>query len=453
LGVIIVCLAKQGAAPIIDPDTLWHILAGQHLAHTWDFAGPDPFSSFSHLPWVYNQWLPELGAAAAYHVGGLAGVLVLAQAARLALVGALYACARTGGGSFAAVVATIVAAVGVSGSVGPRPQLVGLILLALTVRTWMLTARDLRARWWLVPLTWVWACSHGTWVFGPAIGAVVTIGLVLDRRLSARRSVRLFAVAAASALTGLLTPAGFDLVRSMLAVQAVAPFISEWQRTTVAYVPAVVVLGAAAVTVLAWCRRGKVSWVSLLLMGVGIACVLLSLRTVAVGAVVLAPVIAAQVDRLPHGTGRLPGRREAVALATAMGLSLLLTAALVPSKGPLIEGFPSGMDRALDRLPAGSTVFDDSSVGGWLLWRHPSLRGMLDSRFEVFGPAVVKSYVDTVNAAPGWQARLAAAHPDAVLVRQQSPLAAALGERAGWRLLAQSYGYVLFQAVDAAEAP
>ena len=51
-------------------------------------------------------------------------------------------------------------------------QLAALLLLAGSVYGWRATARDGRTRWWLVLVSWVWACSHGTWVVGLAVGGL-----------------------------------------------------------------------------------------------------------------------------------------------------------------------------------------------------------------------------------------------------------------------------------------
>ena len=47
---ILLNLVRSSTEPIRDPDTLWHILAGEHLIRTWQFSGADPFRiSVRHL--------------------------------------------------------------------------------------------------------------------------------------------------------------------------------------------------------------------------------------------------------------------------------------------------------------------------------------------------------------------------------------------------------------------
>ena len=47
-----------------------------------------------------------------------------------------------------------------------RPQLVSFVLLPVVLAAWLQTERDLKPRWWLVPLMWVWSLCHGFWFIG-----------------------------------------------------------------------------------------------------------------------------------------------------------------------------------------------------------------------------------------------------------------------------------------------
>ena len=80
-----------------------------------------------------------------------------------------------------------------------RPQVISYVLVVITVDAWLRAADDSRARWWLVPMTWVWAMCHGMWPVGIAIGGIVLIGMALDRRTTMRRWWLLACVPALSA--------------------------------------------------------------------------------------------------------------------------------------------------------------------------------------------------------------------------------------------------------------
>ena len=81
-----------------------------------------------------------------------------------------------------------------------RPQVISYLLVAVARRPGCAPRDDGRARWWLVPLTWVWAMCHGMWPVGIVIGLVAVVGLALDRGLRAATWPKLAAVPVASAV-------------------------------------------------------------------------------------------------------------------------------------------------------------------------------------------------------------------------------------------------------------
>ena len=190
-----------------DPDTFWHIRAGDYLLQTWQFSGPDPWSPFTTNAWVLHEWVPELGLSLANPVDGLTGVAWVWYLGTVFVALAFYAACRSQGRVVLSAIATVLALLGAAASLTPRPQLVSIALAAVVTAAWLSTARDGRARWWLVPLTWVWACSHGMWFVSPLIGGAVVVGLLLNRERT--RPLRKLGVLALScALVAAATPCG-----------------------------------------------------------------------------------------------------------------------------------------------------------------------------------------------------------------------------------------------------
>ena len=180
-GAVVVLLTLWVLRPIQDPDTFWHLAAGDRLRETWAFSGPDPWSNSSTNVWVLHEWLPELLMSWTQQLLGLAGVAWLHSLAVAILALALWVACRRRASLLISAVVMAVTAIAMSGSLTPRPHLVTFILTVVSVDAWLRSARDGRARWWLVPLTWVWACSHGMWFIGIVIGVVTLLGLALDR--------------------------------------------------------------------------------------------------------------------------------------------------------------------------------------------------------------------------------------------------------------------------------
>jgi hypothetical protein len=445
LGLLLLALTRSAGTGIADPDTLWHVLAGDHLRATWQFAGPDPLSPFTTEPWVLTQWLPELGLSLAHSWGGLPAVVLLADLGRLAVCLAVYVGCRREGGPLPAALVTAVTVLGTAASLSPRPQLVGFALLAVTTTAWLATVRDLRARWWLVPLGWVWASSHGTWVVGVMLGAAVTVGLVADRRVDLRRGARLLAVPVLSAAAALVTPLGPRLLETFGTVRAVSPYIQEWRRPGLTEPATLALLALALVVVVTWLvRREPATWTGAAILLVGLGWGLSYARSVALGAIILAPLAARALDRALGRPRPALGREPAVVAVLVAG-SVAVGAVLAGSgpRGPV--GVPTGMSSALRSLPPGSVVYDDDLLGGWLLYSFPALQPTADTRAELYGPAVARAYLRDVQAQDGWQASVNRHRPAAALIGADTPLATALADRAGWTVVRRERGYVLLE--------
>ena len=210
--------ARQGFQPIGDPDTWWHLRLGDELSHTWNFTDPAPWTRFATEHWVTTQWLPELVANGFEHLFGLPGVVWLTCAGFVLIAAVLYVVCWREADVLAAAVATLVAFLGMSATLTPRPQLVSFILLLIVTSAWLQTTRDLRPRRLLIPVSWLWACSHGMWFSGVVVGAVVVVGLILDRRIRGRIALRMLAIPVSSLLVAAVTPAGPGLLLSPFTV-------------------------------------------------------------------------------------------------------------------------------------------------------------------------------------------------------------------------------------------
>jgi hypothetical protein len=435
--------------PISEPDTWWHLRLGDELAHTWALSDPPAWTRFANEPWVATQWMPEMVAARWTGWFGLPGLVWLVCATVLLLAVTLYVVCRREAGRLPAALATILGFGGMAATLTPRPQLVSFVLLLVTVGAWLQTARDLRPRWWLVPMTWLWACCHGLWFSGAAVGAVVVAGLYLDRRSRGRRALMLLAIPVLSVVAAALTPVGPRLLVAPFAVGGITQYITEWQTPSFRDLgPALTAAMIAAVVVLAAVRERRASWVSIGLIILAAAWTLLSVRTVTLGAAIAAPLLAGAVDRaLPRRDPDSPGisRNEKVTLAAATA-GCLLVAAILAAALPTVRApakVPSALNAALDALPAQTVIWNDFSLGGWLDYRHPNVEVVADGRAEAFGARQLEKYGRVTLTEPGWDEILHESGAHVALVGTDSPLAAALQARLGWRPLAEDNGYVL----------
>jgi hypothetical protein len=451
IGLAPVALAAVLLRPLTDPDTFWHLHTGQFLRDTWQFSGPDPWSQFSSRPFVLHEWLPELGYAAVVQVGGQGALAWLEAICAAALLVAVYACCRQVASALPSACVAALAWLGATGSLAARPQMVTYVLLCVTTTTWLRTARDGRPRWWLVPLAWVWACSHGLWVAGPMVGGAVVVGMLLDRQVPARQVARLALVPVLSVVAAALTPIGPRLLLLPLQVSGYARYVDEWRPPSLTDPFFLATLALAGGCLLAWFRsRTRVPFVHLAVLCVALLWALLYARTVALAAMMLAPLAALTLDLLLPADARrakVPVRLERTALLTGLAVAAVVTALLVPAKaqgvGPLE---PGGLDTQLRALPAGTVVYNQYVTGGWLMLTYPDLHPVVDERTEVYSLPYLDAYFGAIQAMPGWQDTVRRSEASAAVLPVHSPLASALTSQWKWRAVGQDHGYVLLVA-------
>lgn len=446
-GLVALVAVVQLARPVGDPDTFWHLAAGDYLGRTWTFDGPDPWSTMSTQPWRLHEWLPELLMSGVQQLLGLPGVAWLLPLGGAAIGLTLWRATRPRASLLASAAVTSVAFVAMSQSLSLRPHLVSFALAIAFTAAWLRSARDGRPRWWLVPVSWLWTCSHGMWFFGVVIGVVAILGIALDRVVGRRQWLRLALVPLASLAVAALTPTGPTLLLSPFAVNETTQYIEEWMPPSLHQPGFLAFLALAATVVLIWARsRRPVRWTEVLLVGLAIGLALLYARTVAMGAAVIAPVAAAAIQTL------LPSEREPVTrleVSLTLGLTtlgLLVAALVLPAKAAVPTWGAGDLDAPLSALPGGTVVCNDYGVGGWLIWAHPNVRPTIDGRVEVYATGHVKEHIDFERAAPGWQSYLTSTHCTYALLTKDQPVVEALTDRAHWTVVRRGSQYVLLRA-------
>jgi hypothetical protein len=443
-GLVIAIMAVKALGPVSDPDTFWHIASGEHLWETGQFVLPDPFGASAAKVWILNQWLPELAMYWAHAAYGLAGVAWLTCLGVAGVgVAVWWSCRRwTSPLACALLVTTVFVALGPS--VSPRPQLVTFALTAVTVGTWLRTRSDGKARWWLVAVTWLWACSHGMWFLGPVIGVITVAGMVLERRVSVRAALTLAAVPVASVVVAGLTPVGPGLYASPLQVHDVTPYISEWQRADLGSPSTGAALALVSLAIAGILRRRMpVAWTPLLLALLALGLSLAYARTVGLGAIVAAPLAAKAVGDLTGLRPDLTSRTDPKAVAIACVAALVLTGVLAPRVAAAPGSGPHELDPALSALPAGTIVCNDERDGGWLILRHPNLRPTMDTRVELYSVEHILGYRAFMTGGSRVGSYVAGTGCTAALLPSGSAPAKSLAAQTNWRTAASGGGYLL----------
>jgi hypothetical protein len=439
-----------GIRPIGDQSAWLHLSIGRQLTEEGGFGRVDPWVPWASKAYVPTEWLP---AVSAYRLHELFGAFGLASIAWLRAAGVLLLLAATiwAGRRVADTVPAVLAGgatlVGAGHALTARPQLLGFVFLSLAVLAWWQMTVDLKPRWWLIPLTWMWANCHGLWIVGVGFGLITVAGLALDRRLTLASARRLLAVPVLSLVAVAMTPVGPALLLTPLTVgRDVRDFVGEWQASSARDLATFVTLCMIAIVTLSWARsRRTPPWWQVAHLLVAVVATLAMERTVAVGAILAAPLLAQTLQSWRgHPPTALPRRETATWLVLVLS-SLLIAAPLAGTLARRPTEVPTGLQSALSNLPKGTIVLEDTNISAWVGWVAPHLRPVRDSRSEIFSRQQHLDYARLVATATGWDTILNRSEATWALVRTGSPLAAALHERAGWETAGADRGYSLMR--------
>jgi hypothetical protein len=298
-----------------------------------------------------------------------------------------------------------------------------------------------------LPVVAVWINLHAGWVAG--VGAVALYALEQALR---RRPVRHLLIALAS--TPFLmasTPYGRNYFTGWWrSITFPRDQIGEWAPLFRSpFVIGLVAFGFALLFVLyALARRGPRALPGLPFVLAAALAAWRHERHVALFALAWFCAVPGYLAATPLGaliddwSARPRGRRLLTVASTAAAVGFLVVA--VP-RHPFRLRIPAqGSDLATEAVvyPAGAvdylrdTKFRGRVVtsfvnGGFVIWKlHPAVRVSFDGRYEVaYAPEVLGEDRTIHKAGDGWREILARYNPDAVLVRRDEPLAAALPDR------------------------
>ncbi len=440
-------LLRRGIQPVSDPDSWLHLRLGTFLLDGGRFGSPDPWAPAATSVYQPNQWLPEIAGAWVYSWAGLPGIAFMRFLGIVMIFAALLWLARAVADPLPATMAAMAAWIAAYGSLAERPQLISFILLAVVVRAWWTTLGDGQARWWLVPLTWVWACCHGLWIVGVAFGVLAVIARIADHPSTWRASLRLLLVPLGSLAAAALTPLGPALALNPFRVNAaVSNYVQEWQPATVRNPLLAIFLATALAVVVLWARAGRTPPSRILIFVAAVLCALWMARLIAVGAILLVPLFAEGLQGLRRRARGGWSHRE----LRMWGLMAIATTVAAVALAPVVAEEPAKVPTALaarlDAIPAGSTILSDHALSGWLMWTHPDLKEAFDLRSEIYSAEWIRRYQSAFAVQPGWQTFVSDTGARYALLPQDSSLGLALGERLAWHDIAEAQGFTLWMA-------
>ena len=123
---------------------------------------------------------------------------------------------------------------------------------------------------------------------------------------------------------------------------------------------------------------------------------------------------------------------------------LAVLAVLVPHTSSEPGQVPLALDATLDRIPAGTPIFNDYRMGAWIAWRHPDLNQYIDGLATPYSGEHYDRFHRAETASPGWYRVVRRSGAPYALVEEGGPLATGLLGR-GWTTLGSDEGYLLLQ--------
>lgn len=442
---LVMWFLRLGIRPVDYADAWLHLRIGTFLNEGGSFDSlPDPWTPWAERVYVPTQWLPERIGAWLFSIAGLPAVALMRTFTMLALLVALVWMCRQMAEPFPAAIATTVAFVGSSGAHTERPQLAAMVLLTVTVAGWWMTLNDGRPRWWIVPLTWLHATVHGSWLVSIVVGLLFVVVGLLDEPTQWRHRYRLALVPLLSIVAAALTPLGPQLLLSPFQVTgAVSRFVQEWQAVQTSH-PLFLVAGTLLLLITAlwvW-SPARVPPSRFLILLAAAVCIVWSGRTIAIGVILASGLLAEalQRNRAHSSTPRL-GRFEVGLWSVIVVAISTISMIIAPSVAQAPVATPVALSDSVATLNDKDLLFADHGLSAWVMWENPNTQLVFDLRSEIYTATHIEGFVDAIAARPGWEAFVHQTGATHALLRKDQPLTDAL-YRSGWNSISSTDDFV-----------
>jgi hypothetical protein len=450
----------------LDPDTWWHLRAGQWMLEHHQILTYDPFSwTRAGTLWINHSWMSQVPMYLLWKGFGFAGLnLLTAVCATLAF---WFVYLQTEGSVYLRAFVVMLAAVSSAVYWWARPEMISFALAAgfayiLGLYRW----QGINRLWLLPPLMGVWVNVHGGFVIGLLLLIITLVGQGVSRLCGQRgpgvlegaRLPWLAFAGAACAAAVVANPYGlrmFVYPLQTVSIGALRDFIHEWMSPDF-HAPETqgfvwLLLGTVAAVGLS---RRRIDLTDLLLFCGFAYLALLARRNIALFALIAAPVLARHAAAGLESSGeRFPAFRAIISRGdgadpphTALNwalLALIVALAVAKMSVPLQ---PSVNQAAIEKtMPVGAVdyihtarppgpILNSYNWGGYLVWAlAPGYPVYIDGRTDLYGDAFLSQYMRVVYGEDEWRAVFARDNIRLVVIESASPLARKLNHEPGWR--------------------
>jgi tetratricopeptide (TPR) repeat protein len=433
---VLLFVAHRALVPMAETDLFFHLELGDLIrAHR-----SIPFRNLFSFTWP-DQPDPDLAwgfqvlVSLLYQLGGFAAIVV-AKAALIVVAAALAhaAARRAGAGPVAAALATVTAVCAADPRLCERPHLMTFVGLGATWNVLLAAESRPRLRFWLVPLTWVWANFHAGVFFSPLVVGLYAVASPMRRRLLPILPLLVVAM--------FLTPAGLRLPHYLLWHTGLGAtrIIDEFRHADLWNDPWFFALLTLAVLTFALLRRRRLELALPLVVVAALAW--RSVRFVAEWALLATPYLALGLERVAEIAALKPRTLSRVSLAVALvalialerseqiDTYLYVDARTAEAGAPRVHTeharLPLGLAEdvvpfaAIDYVTRNGLrdrLYEDLDVGCYLLWEGwPRYRVFQDARLPAYPDAFHRALDGTPLAPAAFDALLTRYGVDAALL-------------------------------------
>jgi len=441
----------------VDTDMYWHLAAGRAIAETGRVPTTDPFSSTMRgQPWIDVYWLAQWSMYGVYSLAGMNGLAILV--AVLVAVAFIFVWKQMAGGALLRAFVLVLAAAASGVIWSPRPQMATFVLVAgLSYILYLYKWRQVD-RLWIVPILFaVWANTHGGFVAGFLLLGAMIIGETLHILTRASdtavigwpRLRKLMVITLLSGAALLINPHTINVLRlpfETVNIGVLQNFIAEWASPDFHEVFQQPMLWLLLLTLIAIGQSGRrLDWTDATSLILFAYLSFVARRNIGLLAIVCAPILArhaaAWLERSRWGHRRLsPGIsivNGAIVIAILLAASVKVVVPLLPSVQTEAEAriMPAAAVEWIKTHRPSGLMFNSYNWGGYFLWRlGPDYPVFVDGRTDVYGDTLLGEYLHIIQAAPGFEMKLADRGVGFVVVDRNSLLARALARSSDWTL-------------------
>lgn len=441
--------------PIFDnPDTPWHLAAGDYIRLSGAIPVSDPWSfSAAGAPWYNISWAWDVAISWVTAQYGLMGLYLFTAGFAALIVAALCSAmlARNNIPDGFILLALLLVWYVLLSYLHPQPILMTLLLTVLFQRLLHASRKGGTLPLFFLPLLMVvWTNTHGGFITGLAMIAIYAIEARENEQSEWFK--RLIGCGIVCALATLANPYGIHIVDAVMRTMGsvITPYLADWHPITIGN-ETNFTLFLLFFLVVSNLRDVRVPLADRILTVAWLLYALHARRNFSLFAVTAAPYLAFCIqDFARHAQGfryQVPDALVDDTLSDRLKMALAAFAAVWIFAWPLVltkivphdkfSDDPYGVRpaiKALAQKAPGARFINDYNIGGYLIYdSRQQWRVFVDGRAgTAYSEKLLRDYIALADAKPGFEKIFDAYKAQGIIAMNESPLAKK-AESAGWQ--------------------